>query len=287
MIHQETQAQEGKLLQGRAALWYVYRQYALSAAATHAIGFQSLINLKFTGDLKGFLQSWDTCILVISLVPSPDLLHSLLEPKMRECKQLQPAFAHLDGNDPFSNSEQLKFIYRSACRVVENMKAERTKKERMRIALAAQNLALAAINQKAAEAKLAADAAAAAANPPPRRPRARSPRKAAAAALAAVPPPQPPLPPLGVCRAFSQDGSCKFGDRFAYKHLDSNGKETPKRKAAAKPKAQTKKGARTRSPRKESRRHSKNALEARKQIPCKFLGITGGRLKGETCSFAH
>ena len=30
MIHQETQAQQGKLLQGRAALWYVYRQYGLA-----------------------------------------------------------------------------------------------------------------------------------------------------------------------------------------------------------------------------------------------------------------
>ena len=102
MIHQETQAQQGKLLQGRAALWYVYRQYGLSAAATHAIDFQSLMNLKFTGDLEGFLQAWDTCILAISFVPSPDLLHSLFGPKLRACKQLQPAFAVLDGNDPFS-----------------------------------------------------------------------------------------------------------------------------------------------------------------------------------------
>ena len=68
-IHQETQAQQGKLLQGRAALWYVYRQYGLSAAATHAIDFQSLMNLKFTGDLEGVMQAWDTCILAISLVP--------------------------------------------------------------------------------------------------------------------------------------------------------------------------------------------------------------------------
>ena len=135
----------------------------------------------------------------------------------------------------FPNAEQLEFVYRSACRVVENMKAERTRQERMRVALAAQNPALAALNQKAADA--AAAAAAAAANPPPRRPRTRSPRKAAAAALAAVPPAQQPLPPLEVCRTFSQDGSCKFGDRCVYKHLDANGKEVPKLKAAAKPKA--------------------------------------------------
>ena len=167
------------------------------------------------------------------------------------------------------------------------MKAERTKKDRMRIALAARNPALAAVNQKATEAKLAADAAAAAANPPPRRPRTRSPRKAAAAALAAVAPPQSPLPPLGVCRAFSQDGSCKFGDRCAYKHVDFNGKEIPKPKAAAKPKAQAINDTRISSLQKESRRPSKKKLEARKQISCKFFGTPGGCLKGEICSFAH
>ena len=131
MIHQETQAQQGKLLQGRAALWYVYRQYGFSAAATHAIDRQSLMNLKFTGDLEGFLQAWDICILATSIVPSPDLLHSLFEPKLRACKQLQQAFAVLDGNDLLANAEQLEFIYQSACRVVENMKAERTRQELM------------------------------------------------------------------------------------------------------------------------------------------------------------
>ena len=122
---------------------------------------------------------------------------------------------------------------------------------------------------------------------PPRRLRTRSPRKAAAAALAAVPPAQQPLPLLGVCRTFSQDGSCKFGDRCAYEHLDANGKETPKPKAAAKPKAHAKKGARTPSPRNHSRRHSNTTLEASKQIPCKFFGTTDGCLKGEACTFAH
>ena len=127
MMHQETQAQQGKLLQGRAALWYVYRKYALSAAATHAIDFQSVMNMKFTGYLDGFLRA--------SFVPSPDLLHSLFEPKLRACKQLQQAFVVLDGNDLLSNAEQFDFIYRSACRVVENMKAERTRQKRMRLLL--------------------------------------------------------------------------------------------------------------------------------------------------------
>ena len=47
IIHQENAAQEGQILRGRVVLWYVNRQYNLSAAATHIIDLQSLMNLKF------------------------------------------------------------------------------------------------------------------------------------------------------------------------------------------------------------------------------------------------
>ena len=94
----------------RAALWHVYRQYALSAAATHALDLQTLMHLKFNGDLESFIHAWDATLLAISAVPGSDFLYSLLEPKLRECKQHGPAFAHLDGAEPLPNSEQFKFI---------------------------------------------------------------------------------------------------------------------------------------------------------------------------------
>ena len=92
-------------MQGRAVLWYIYRQYALSAAATHAVDFQSLMNLKFTGNLEGVFNAWNTCSLGLSPVPDPDFLHALLEPKLRDCRRLGPAFAHLDGAEPLSIAE--------------------------------------------------------------------------------------------------------------------------------------------------------------------------------------
>ena len=165
------------------------------------------------------MQAWDTLIVAISLVPCPDLLHSLFDPELMQCKQLQPAFAVLDGNEGFSNADQLKFLYNSATRVVENLNADRTKQERLRAAQTSQNPALAALNQQAA------DAAATAANPPLRRPRTRSPRKATTPGMAAVPPVQQSLAPPDVCRAFSNNGTCNFGDRCSYKHLHANGKE--------------------------------------------------------------
>ena len=78
-------------------------------------------------------------------MPSPDVLHSLFETKLRQRKQLQPAFAVLDGNELRSNADQLTFLYNSASRVVENMKAERTKQELPRAAQTPQNPALAAL----------------------------------------------------------------------------------------------------------------------------------------------
>ena len=62
MYYQETQAQQGKPMQGRAALYHVYQKYALSAAATLAIDLQTLIALKFNGDLEGFMRAWDLYI---------------------------------------------------------------------------------------------------------------------------------------------------------------------------------------------------------------------------------
>ena len=48
LYYQETQAKDCRLMHGRAAMRYVYRQNSLSAAATHAIDFQSLMNSKFS-----------------------------------------------------------------------------------------------------------------------------------------------------------------------------------------------------------------------------------------------
>ena len=105
-------------MHGRAALWYVYRQYVSSAAAAHAIDLQSLMNCKFSGDLEGCLHALDACLLAISPVPDPDFLYALLEPKLRDCKRLGPAVAHLDGAEPLSNAEQLAFMYNAARREV-------------------------------------------------------------------------------------------------------------------------------------------------------------------------
>ena len=81
----------------------------MSAAATHIIDLRSLINLKFAGDLAGFMQAWNTFIIAV--------LHSSFEPTLRPRNQRQPAFAVLDGNELLSNTDQVKFLYNSATRV--------------------------------------------------------------------------------------------------------------------------------------------------------------------------
>ena len=41
-----------QILRGRVVLWYVNREHDLSAAAARIIDVQSLMNLKFVGDLE-------------------------------------------------------------------------------------------------------------------------------------------------------------------------------------------------------------------------------------------
>ena len=239
LYYQDTRGKEHKLMPGRAALMYVYRKYALGAAGPLAVDLQTLMHLKFNGDLESFIHAWDACLLAIEAVPVPNFLLSLLEPKLRECKQLSPAFAHLDG--------QLKLIYKAARREIDSKRRDKIKNDFMR-PIPTSGAALFAAGQKTAEAGPAADDAAAG-TLPPRRPRIRSPRQPQTAALVAT----PPLPPLGTCYSFSKDGICTFENRCMFKHIDSNVKELPKPKAAAKPKLQAKKRLGTFFPRQGSR----------------------------------
>ena len=57
VLYQAAQALQGRPMQGRAALWHVYQKFKLSAGAALAVDYQTLMALKFEGDLKGFMHS--------------------------------------------------------------------------------------------------------------------------------------------------------------------------------------------------------------------------------------
>ena len=68
------------------------------------------------------------CFVSMSDVPSPEFLHALLDPQLRSCKQLEPAFVHLDGGAPLPAAEQLEFMCKAAYREIENRQRDKTKK---------------------------------------------------------------------------------------------------------------------------------------------------------------
>ena len=148
LYYQETQAKQSKLMQGRAALWHIYQQYALSAAATHAIDLQTLMALRFTGDLEGFMRAFDFCFVSMSDVPSPEFFHALLDPQLRSCKLLKPAFVHLNGGAPLPSAEQLEFMYKAAYPEIENWQRANTRQDLLR----PQSASIAAAALKAAQA---------------------------------------------------------------------------------------------------------------------------------------
>ena len=57
LLYQATQAQQGRPVQGRAALWHVYQKCKLGAGAALAVDCQTLMALKFEGHLEGFMHS--------------------------------------------------------------------------------------------------------------------------------------------------------------------------------------------------------------------------------------
>ena len=75
----------------------------LSSGSALAVDSQTLMALQFEGDLEGFMHSWDSCVMAMSQMPSCEFLHAVLEPQLRRCKELAPAFVNLDGADPDSS----------------------------------------------------------------------------------------------------------------------------------------------------------------------------------------
>ena len=49
---QGNQARSGRPMQGRAALWHVYQKFTLNEGAALAVDYQTLMALKFHGDLE-------------------------------------------------------------------------------------------------------------------------------------------------------------------------------------------------------------------------------------------
>ena len=65
-------------MQGRAALWHVYQKFRLSAGAALAVDYQTLMALKFEGDLEGFMPSLDFCVVAMFQILSYEFLHAVL-----------------------------------------------------------------------------------------------------------------------------------------------------------------------------------------------------------------
>ena len=65
----------------RAALYHVYEQFQLRAAVTRSIDLRTLMEIKYVGDLEGFMRAWDSNVVAMSDVPPPDFLHALIEPQ--------------------------------------------------------------------------------------------------------------------------------------------------------------------------------------------------------------
>ena len=55
--YQDTHARQGRPMLGRAALHILYQKFQLSAAVTRSIDLRTLMELRYGGDLEGFMRA--------------------------------------------------------------------------------------------------------------------------------------------------------------------------------------------------------------------------------------
>ena len=82
------------------------------------VDLNTLINLKFAGDLESFISAWDRTLLAMRRPPEEDLLLAVLEPELRKCQSLAPEFVIYDGADNDSEIRTRKWLYNSARRAI-------------------------------------------------------------------------------------------------------------------------------------------------------------------------
>jgi hypothetical protein len=95
----ERSLKQGQSISGRVALWYLIERYRLDSGQTQHIDMQSLMSLKFQGDLELFLDTYDNILDNLEEVPTEAMLHAVLVPQLRHCKGLQPDFVTYDAAD--------------------------------------------------------------------------------------------------------------------------------------------------------------------------------------------
>ena len=78
-IYRDEEPGVGQALSGRAALWHLYQRFELDRGVALSIDLQTLVQLHFNADLKGFLANWDCCLMALSSQPADALLLVFLD----------------------------------------------------------------------------------------------------------------------------------------------------------------------------------------------------------------
>ena len=118
LMYQEEQLHKGQPLCGRPALWIFLRRYTIDKGQSVHVDLNSLLKIEFDGDLELFLDTFDHCLLNLHVPPTEELLHAILEPQLRRCKGLAPAFLAYDAADDSSAIRTSTWLYDAARRFV-------------------------------------------------------------------------------------------------------------------------------------------------------------------------
>ena len=200
LLYREECTRRGIPFSGRAALWHVYQGFKLDKGQAMYVDMSALVQVKYQGDLAGFLDAWDFILMALPKLPDEELLVALLETELRKCKALGPAFVVFDGAEAGSIQRTSKFLYEAGRKEVARSQREATKQGLLKT------------NLKASPGYVA-----------PKPPKPKPPKNKAPDA---VPPKDSPVAKQPendpskqddeVCRSYAKTGRCGFGNKCRF-----------------------------------------------------------------------
>ena len=105
---------ESKPLNGRVALWDVFRQFSLDGGIAIAVDLINIMTIQMGVDIAGFVATWDTCFSVMSKLPETGILRAILEIQLRKCQALKPLLFQIEWARSNSREKTYNYLDKSA-----------------------------------------------------------------------------------------------------------------------------------------------------------------------------
>ena len=96
-LYKEQALRSMRIASGREILVIILRRYEVDFGGALQVDVQSLLSLTWKGKLEEFLDAMDTRLSRMTREPDDQLLSSIVIPQLRQCKELELDYAHVQA----------------------------------------------------------------------------------------------------------------------------------------------------------------------------------------------